>query len=66
MTSPYLARQTWLHALPTGVKLAGLAGLSIALMPVTEWRLIALYLIAAIALYACLGREALRRLAFLR
>lgn len=66
MMTPYLARRTWLHGLPAGAKLAGLAGLSLALLPVTDWRVVTLCLAGTVALYASLGREALRGLAFLR
>jgi biotin transport system permease protein len=66
MISPYLARRTWLHGWPAGAKLAGLAGLSLVLLPVTDWRPVTLGLVATLALYASLGREALRRLSFLR
>jgi biotin transport system permease protein len=62
----YLARRTWLHGVPAGIKLAALAGLSLALAPVDDWRVLALALALVLALYASLGGEAVRRLSALR
>jgi biotin transport system permease protein len=66
MISGYLARKTWLHAVPAGAKLASLAALSLALLPVTDLRVLAGGLATVLALYASLGREALFRLGSLR
>lgn len=66
MISGYLARPTWLHAVPAGAKLAALAALSFAVLPVTDVRILAGGLVAIGALYASLGREALLRVGSLR
>jgi len=62
MISLYVQRQSWLHRLPAGVKLVGLAGVSIALYPVaTAWWLLPV-LIAVASAYASLGPGGLARL----
>ncbi|MBR1217039.1 energy-coupling factor transporter transmembrane protein EcfT [Bradyrhizobium sp. U87765 SZCCT0131] len=66
MMGGYLARATWLHRLPAWLKLAALAAISLALLPVQDWRLLALSFAAVIAIYAMLGRDALRRLGLFR
>jgi len=66
MISGYLARGTPLHCVPAGAKLTALALLSLALLPVDDWRLLAAGLCLVLAVYAALGREALRRIALLR
>ena len=66
MIAGYLARDTWLHPVPAGVKLAALAGLSIAILPVEDWRLLVCGVGIVVALYASLGIEAFRRIALLR
>jgi biotin transport system permease protein len=62
----YLARRTWLHGVPAGIKLVALAGLSLALAPVGDWRVFALSLACVAVLYGSLGREAVRRLSALK
>jgi len=62
MMAGYLARSTWLHQVPAGAKLLALAGISIALIPVSTWPPLAVALGIVIASYAALGREALRRM----
>ena len=66
MTGDYLAAQTWAHRLPAGLKLLALAALSIGLLPVDDWRILALALGLVGAAYATLGRQALRRLGLFR
>ncbi|MGO4717156.1 CbiQ family ECF transporter T component [Bradyrhizobium sp. 2TAF24] len=66
MMGGYLARDTWLHRLPAGLKLVALAAVSLALLPVQDWRLLALCLAALVGLYAALGRAALQRLGLFR
>lgn len=66
MISAYLARPTWLHRVPAGAKLIAVAALSLIVLPVNDWRLLALGLVALLTLYATLGREALLRIAGLR
>lgn len=66
MIAGYLARETWLHPVPAGVKLAALAGLSLAILPVEDWRLLVCGVGIVVALYASLGAEAFRRIAMLR
>lgn len=36
MISLYLSKRSWLHGLPAGVKLLALAGITLALLPITE------------------------------
>lgn len=66
MISTYLARRTVLHAVPAGVKLAALAALSFALLPVQDWRVLAAGAGAAALVFVALGREARARLRLLR
>lgn len=66
MISGYFERRTWLHRVPAGVKLAALFGLSLALLPVEDWRLLAAGLALCLCVYASFGRQAMRRLAGLR
>lgn len=66
MMAAYLARRSWLHSVPAGIKLAALAGLSIALLPANDWRVLAFCLAGVFAVYALLGREAQARFAFFR
>lgn len=66
MISNYLARETWLHRVPAGAKLAGLAVLSLAILPVDDWKVLVAALASVILLYASLGKEAFRRLAMIR
>lgn len=66
MISGYLARRTWLHAAPAGVKLLLLFVLGVASMTADHWTWIAALLAAASAIHLSLGREACRRLASLR
>lgn len=66
MTGGYLSGPTWLHRVPAGAKLIALAGLSMALLPVQDWRILAGSAVAVVALYASLGRDAFARLALLR
>jgi biotin transport system permease protein len=62
MMSGYLARATWLHRLPAGLKLLIVAGLSMVLLPVRDWQFLALGLAVVAGVYGALGRDALRRL----
>jgi biotin transport system permease protein len=62
MMSGYLARATWLHRLPAGLKLLIVAGLSLVLLPVRDWQFLALGLAVVAGVYGALGRDALRRL----
>ncbi|MBN8944014.1 MAG: energy-coupling factor transporter transmembrane protein EcfT [Rhizobiales bacterium] len=66
MMGGYLARQTWLHRQPAGLKLIALAGVSIALLPVQDWRILALGLMLVAACYLALGGQAARRLTLFR
>lgn len=49
-----------------GLKLLIVAGLSLALLPVRDWQLLALCLAVVVALYGALGRDAVRRLGLLK
>lgn len=66
MMGGYLAETTWAHRLPAGLKLMLLAALSIGLLPVDDWRVLALALGLVGAAYASLGRQAFRRLSLFR
>lgn len=66
MISGYLARETWLHRVSAGQKLIALAGISLLVVPVEDWRLLALALLAVLGVFTSLGKEALKRLALLR
>jgi biotin transport system permease protein len=66
MISGYLARETYLHRIPAGQKLIALAVLSFAILPVDDWRLLAAFLLLTLAVFASLGREALKRVAGLK
>jgi biotin transport system permease protein len=64
--SAYLARPTWLHRVPAGPKLAGVAILSLLVLPIEDWRLLVFGLAAVVVVYGSLGREALARITTLR
>lgn len=66
MISVYLASRTWLHALPAGAKLAALAAVSTAVLPVDDPAWLGLASATTLALYASAGREALRQIVLLR
>lgn len=66
MIAGYSAHSTWLHRVPASVKLISVAALSIAVLPVTDWRVLALGLGLVLLIYASLGREILSRLAQLK
>ncbi len=61
-----LAPSTWLHRVPAGFKLAGLALLSLLLLPVDDWRILAGVLVLVLAVYAGFGRAGFARLRLLR
>lgn len=61
-----LASQTWLHRIPAGVKLVGLGGLSLILLPVDDWRILAGVLAVIAVVYSALGRAGMARLVSLR
>ncbi|MBS7539243.1 energy-coupling factor transporter transmembrane component T family protein [Ancylobacter lacus] len=66
MISLYLARRTWAHRLPAWLKLGVLAGLSLVVTPLDSLPAMAALVAGALALYAALGREALRQMVLLR
>ncbi len=66
MISGYLARDTWLHRIPAGTKLLALAAASLAVLPVQDWRLLALGLCIVLGLFTSLGPDALKRLSALK
>lgn len=63
MRGGYLSADTVLHRVAAGVKLAGLALGSIALLPLEDPRWLALALALVLAPYAMLGRRGIARLA---
>lgn len=66
MISLYLARRTWLHALPAGVKLLALACLSVALYPVGNALWLVPVVLAVMAAYASLGPGGFGRLGIVK
>jgi len=66
MISSYVSQATWLHRIPAGFKLALIALLSLAVLPLTDWRWLALGLGGLILVYASLGREVFRSLGLLK
>lgn len=66
MMTDGLAPKTWLHRVPAGFKLAGLALFSLLLLPVDDWRILAGVLAMVLAIYAGFGRAGFARLSLLR
>lgn len=66
MISLYLPERTWLHAIPAGWKLAALALISLLIAPLENVAVMGALILAVLALYASLGRAALRQLVMLR
>ena len=66
MISLYLARRTWAHGLPAGLKLAVLALVSLLVTPSDSLPVMAGLAAGVLALYVALGREALAQVALLR
>ena len=66
MMTDGLVPTSWLHRVPAGVKLAGLALLSVLFLPVGDWRILAGALAAIAAVYAGFGRAGMARLVLLR
>jgi biotin transport system permease protein len=56
----------WLHHVPAGVKLAGLALLGLLLLPVSNWQILAGVLAIIAVVYAGFGRAGATRLMLLR
>jgi biotin transport system permease protein len=66
MMTDGLAAQTWLHRVPAGVKLAGLAILSALLLPIANWRILVGVLAVIAVVYAGFGCVGMARLKLLR
>jgi len=66
MMTDGLVPQTWLHHVPAGFKLAGLALLSVLLLPVNNWQILAGALAIIVIVYAGFGRVGMARLRLLR
>jgi biotin transport system permease protein len=66
MMTDGLAPPTWLHRVPAGVKLAGLASFSVLLLPIDDWRILAGVLAIIIMIYLGFGRVGVARLRLLR
>lgn len=66
MISLYLPERTWLHAVPAGWKLLALALISLVAAPLNSLQVMAGLLLAALVLYASLGKAALKQIALLR
>jgi len=61
-----LARPTWLHSIPASVKLGALPVLSLLLLPIGDWRILAAALAMIAAIFASLGAAGITRLKALR
>jgi biotin transport system permease protein len=61
-----LAPPTWLHRVPPGLKLGALALLSLVLLPIGDWRILAASLVLITSIYAGLGVAGIMRLEALR
>jgi len=61
-----LAPPTWLHRIPAGVKLGALPVLSLLLLPIGDWRILAAALAMIAVVYASLGAASIERLKTLR
>jgi biotin transport system permease protein len=66
MISLYISSTTWLHRIPAGAKLAGLAIASVLVLPVGDWALLSIACTAAVAVYFSLGAPGVARLWSLR
>lgn len=66
MLTDGIVPRTWLHHVPAGVKLVGLAFLSVLLLPVGDWRILAGVLAVIAMVYAGFGRAGMARLRLLR
>jgi biotin transport system permease protein len=66
MISLYIAKRTWLHQLPAGIKLIFLAAVSILLLPIQNPMVLALGCGCMLLAYASLGRVGLARFFGLR
>ncbi len=55
-----LEKRSWLHAIPAGAKMAALAVAVVLVLPVRDPAIIAALVVATAAVYASLGRVALR------
>lgn len=66
MMTDGLAPPTWLHRVRAGLKLVSLAVLSLLLLPVGDWRILAGALAIIVAVYGGLGRAGVARLMLLR
>lgn len=66
MISLYLAQRTWAHEVPAGWKLGLLALVSLLVTPFDSLPLMAALVAGVLALYAALGREAIRQIKLLR
>lgn len=66
MIGGYVARRTWLHALPAGVKLVGLVTSSLVLLGVGDYRILLGVLALVALLYVNFGRDGWTRLLALR
>ncbi|MEP9354310.1 energy-coupling factor transporter transmembrane component T [Xanthobacter sp. KR7-65] len=62
MIAGYLSGRSLLHRLPAGVKLAGLAVLSVVIVPITDPVLLAMVLAAVLLVYTAFGRPGLARI----
>ncbi len=66
MIGGYVARRTWLHGIPAGIKLVAIVGSSLALLAIDDYRVLLGVLVLVALLYANFGRDGWARLLALR
>ena len=66
MMSLFIAKQTWLHRWPAGMKLALLAAMSLLVLPISDWRWLAIGCWALMAVYLSFGDVGRHRVVALR
>ena len=66
MISLFISKNTWLHRWPAGMKLALLAAMSLSVLPVSDWRWLAMGCVALTAVYLSFGGVGWCRLVALR
>ena len=66
MMSLFISKQTWLHRWPAGMKLALLAAMSLLVLPISDWRWLAIGCWALMAVYLSFGDVGRHRVVALR
>jgi biotin transport system permease protein len=66
MIAGFVSNSTWLHRVPAEAKLVFVAASGFAVLPMTDWRYLAVGLSILLVTYASLGRETLSYLVLLK